>query len=47
LFAGLSDILLDGTYVFVAKESINTTAYKELVSNLRWAIKKLHISRVN
>jgi len=41
LFLELENNLLDGSYVFVAKENINRMSYESLKKGLLWSFKRL------
>ncbi len=41
LFSELENNLLDGSYVFVAKENINRMSYEALKKGLLWSFKRL------
>jgi ribonuclease P protein component len=41
IFVEFCDTLIGGTYIFVAKESINSVSYEELKNSILWSFKKL------
>lgn len=43
LFSEFSGLIDNGTYVFIAKESINRIDYKSLKNDFRYSLKKLRV----
>lgn len=41
VFVKLHDKLKSGTYIFIAKNDIILTPYKEFEKNIKWSLKKL------